>query len=223
MLPFQIFSSFFSSVIWLLVSEVWRECVPAAAAMEGTERAGRRLALSALPGSFRERCWRTLIMASFSIIFAWRFFILPKYKCCAYRDGKQVYTGSNLQPRAAGLVPRYMPCCSVISAFYVTRMRKLPAGLLRDNYAAWNKEDFWLLTPNGLFCKVRWTHLLLWLYQHREQWEQHPDCAVDCYLHWNNTKTQATLPHCRQIQNPSLGRLPQGGVCLSIIWMKILS
>lgn len=56
MLPFQIFSSFFSSVIWLLVSEVWRECVPAAAAMEGTERAGRRLALSALPGSFRERC-----------------------------------------------------------------------------------------------------------------------------------------------------------------------
>lgn len=56
MLPFQIFSSFFSSAIWLLVSEVWRECVPVAAAMEGTDRAGRRLALSTFPGSFRERC-----------------------------------------------------------------------------------------------------------------------------------------------------------------------
>lgn len=56
MLPFQNFSSFLSSAIWLLVSEVWRECTPVAAAMEGTDRAGRRLALSAFPGSFRDRC-----------------------------------------------------------------------------------------------------------------------------------------------------------------------
>lgn len=56
MLPFQSLSSFLSSAIWLLVSEVWRECTPVAAAMEGTDRAGRRLALSAFPGSFRDRC-----------------------------------------------------------------------------------------------------------------------------------------------------------------------
>lgn len=56
MLPFQSFSSFLSSAIWLLVSEVWRECTPVAAAMEGTDRAGRRLALSAFPGSFRDLC-----------------------------------------------------------------------------------------------------------------------------------------------------------------------
>lgn len=115
MLPFQIFSSFFSSAIWLLVSEVWRECVPVAAAMEGTDRAGRRLALSTFPGSFRERCWRTLIMASFSIIFAWRFFILPKYECSAYRDGQWDNTGSSWHPKGAEPVCRDVPCCSAIS------------------------------------------------------------------------------------------------------------
>lgn len=118
MLPFQIFSSFFSSAIWLLVSEVWRECVPVAAAMEGTDRAGRRLVLSAFPGSFRDRCWRTLIMASFSIIFAWRFFILPKYECSAYRSGNSVYAGSCPHPGAAALL--FCPL-----QFWATRTRAL--------------------------------------------------------------------------------------------------
>lgn len=76
MLPFQVFSSFLSSANWLLVREVWRECVPVAAAMDGTERAGRRLEESVFPASLRDRCWRTLIMASFSMILAWRFLIL---------------------------------------------------------------------------------------------------------------------------------------------------
>ena len=76
MLPFQVLSSFFSSANWLLVREVWRECVPVAAAMEGTERAGRRLEESVFPASLRDRCWRTLIMASFSMILAWRFLML---------------------------------------------------------------------------------------------------------------------------------------------------
>lgn len=56
MLPFQGFSSFFSSASWLLVSEVWREWVPVAAAMDGTERAGRRLEESVFPASLRDRC-----------------------------------------------------------------------------------------------------------------------------------------------------------------------
>lgn len=76
MLPFQVLSSFFSSANWLLVREVWRECVPVAAAMDGTERAGRRLEESVFPASLRDRCWRTLIMASFSMILAWRFLML---------------------------------------------------------------------------------------------------------------------------------------------------
>lgn len=76
MLSFQDFSSFFSSTPWLWFREVWWECVPVAAAMDGTDWAGRKLAESPLLASFLDRCWRTLIMASFSMIFAYRFFIL---------------------------------------------------------------------------------------------------------------------------------------------------
>jgi hypothetical protein len=57
--------------------DVWESKPDPALEMDIRDFAGRMLDnCSVLLGSFRERCWSTLIMASFSIIWAWRVLIL---------------------------------------------------------------------------------------------------------------------------------------------------
>lgn len=77
-LPFQLLSSRFSSTIGVPVRvEEWESKPDPALEMDIRDFAGRMDdSCSVLLGSFRERCWSTLIMASFSIIWAWRVLIL---------------------------------------------------------------------------------------------------------------------------------------------------
>lgn len=57
--------------------EEWESKPDPALEMDIRDFAGRMDdSCSVLLGSFRERCWSTLIMASFSIIWAWRVLIL---------------------------------------------------------------------------------------------------------------------------------------------------
>lgn len=77
-LPFQLLSSLFSSRMGVLLSvEEWDSRPEPALEMDMRDLAGlMEESCSVLPGSLRERCCSTLIMASFSMIWACRVLIL---------------------------------------------------------------------------------------------------------------------------------------------------
>ena len=73
-------------------------------------------------------------MASFSIIFAWRFFILPKYERSAYWNGRSIYTGSSPHPGAAGRV--LGTCPDLLSPPVLSDSDKAaPTSSSEDNHA----------------------------------------------------------------------------------------
>lgn len=79
-LPFQLVSLRSSVMGELLIPRLWErrpELLQLVLEMDIRDLEGRMAdGVSNLAGSFLERWWRTLIIASFSIIWAWRFFIL---------------------------------------------------------------------------------------------------------------------------------------------------